>query len=215
MVREQNSLSRIIRGEEASDCQAWRLPEVQSGTASRNRPVTARQLEEIQQQARQEGFQQGLQEGRDSGREELLNSVRCLEQILKTLDKPLEELDDSVEQQLAQLAMLVARQLVRRELKTDPEQIVGIVREALALLPVAARDVQLALNPEDAGIVRQALSLHEGEQAIRIVEDPVQSRGGCRVVTRTSQIDATIETRLNSVIAGVLGGQRHSDSLES
>lgn len=208
-------MSRIIRGEEASDCQAWRLPEVQSGAASRNRPVTARQLEEIQQQARQEGFQQGLQEGRDSGREELLNSIRCLEQILKTLDKPLEELDDSVEQQLAQLAMLVARQLVRRELKTDPEQVVGIVREALALLPVAARDVQLALNPEDAGIVRDALSLHEGEQAIRIVEDPVQSRGGCRVVTRTSQIDATIETRLNSVIAGVLGGQRHSDSPES
>lgn len=208
-------MSRIIRGEEASDCQAWSLPEVQSGAASRNRPVTARQLEEIQQQARQEGFQQGLQEGRDSGREELLNSVRCLEQILKTLDKPLEELDDSVEQQLAQLAMLVARQLVRRELKTDPEQVVGIVREALALLPVAARDVQLALNPEDAGIVRDALSLHEGEQAIRIVEDPVQSRGGCRVLTRTSQIDASIETRLNSVIAGVLGGQRHSDSLES
>lgn len=208
-------MSRIIRGEEASDCQAWRLPEVQSGAASRNRPVTARQLEEIQQQARQEGFQQGLQEGRDRGREELLNSVRCLEQILKTLDKPLEELDDSVEQQLAQLAMLVARQLVRRELKTDPEQVVGIVREALALLPVAARDVQLALNPEDAGIVRDALSLHEGEQAIRIVEDPVQSRGGCRVLTRTSQIDASIETRLNSVIAGVLGGQRHSDSPES
>ena len=207
-------MSRIIRGEAASECQAWNLPEVQSGAASRNRPVTARQLEEIQQQARQEGFQQGLQEGRDSGREELLNSVRCLEQILNTLDKPLEELDDSVEQQLAQLAMLVARQLVRRELKTDPEQVVGIVREALALLPVAARDVQLALNPEDAGIVRDALSLHEGEQAIRIVEDPVQSRGGCRVVTRTSQIDATIETRLNSVIAGVLGGQRHSDSPE-
>lgn len=208
-------MSRVIRGEAASECQAWNLPEVQSGGASRNRPVTARQLEEIQQQARQEGFQQGLQEGRESGREELLNSVRCLEQILKTLDKPLEELDDSVEQQLAQLAMLVARQLVRRELKTDPEQIVGIVREALALLPVAVCDVQLALNPEDAGIVREALSLHEGEQAIRIMEDPVQSRGGCRVVTRTSQIDATIETRLNSVIAGVLGGQRHSDSLES
>jgi len=145
----------------------------------------------------------------------LLNCVRNLEQIFRTLDKPLEELDDSVEQQLAQMAMLVARQLVRRELKTDPEQVIGVVREALAVLPVAARDVQLALNPEDAEIVREALSLHEGEQAIRIVEDPVQSRGGCQVVTRTSQIDATIEARLNSVIAGVLGGQRHTDSLES
>ena len=209
-------MSRIIRSEEASDCQAWNLPEVQSsGAGGGNRPVTARQLEEIQEQAREEGFRQGLQEGRESGREELLDHARHLEQILNALDKPFEELDDSVEQQLAQLAMLVARQLVRRELKTDPQQVVGVVREALAVLPVAARDVQLVLNPEDAGIVRDALSLREGEQAIRIVEDPVQSRGGCRVVTSTSQIDATIETRLNSVIAAVLGGQRHSDSLES
>jgi len=208
-------LSRIIRGEEALDCQAWNLPEVQSGGSSDNRPVTARQLEEIQEQARQEGFRQGLQEGREKGREELLCHVRHLEQIIKTLDKPLAELDDNVEQQLVQLAMLVARQLVRRELKTDPQQVVGVVRDALAVLPVAARDVQLALHPEDAGIVREALSLQEGEQAIRIVEDPVQSRGGCQVVTRTSQVDATVEARLNSVIAGVLGGQRHTDSRES
>ncbi|GMQ88307.1 MAG: hypothetical protein BMS9Abin08_1543 [Gammaproteobacteria bacterium] len=207
-------MSKVISGTAVADCQTWHVPEVQPGQAG-NQPVTARRLEEIQEQARQEGFQQGLQQGRESGREELLSRARQLEQILKTLDKPLEELDDSVEQQLAQLAMLVARQLVRRELKTDPEQVIGIVREALAVLPVAARDVQLVLNPEDAGIVREALSLHEGEQAIRIVEDPVQSRGGCRVMTRTSQIDATIETRLNSVIAGVLGGQRHSDIPES
>jgi len=80
---------------------------------------------------------------------------------------------------------------------------------------VAARDVQLVLNPEDAVIVRDALSLHEGEQAIRIAEDPVQERGGCQVITSTSQIDASIETRLNSVIAGVLGGQRHTDNSES
>ncbi|MFQ5643757.1 MAG: flagellar assembly protein FliH [Thiogranum sp.] len=207
-------MSRVIRSEELADCQAWNVPEVQS-RGGRQRPVTARQLEEIEEQARREGFRQGLEEGRDRGRDEMLDRARSLEQILQTLEKPLEELDDGVEQQLVQLAMLVARQLVRRELKTDPGQVVGVVREALAVLPVAARDVQLALNPEDAVIVREALSLHEGEQAIRIVEDPVQDRGGCRVFTTTSQIDATIETRLNAVIARVLGGQRHGDSQES
>ncbi len=209
-------MSRVIRSEELSDCQAWNVPEVQSGQdAGRNRPVTARQLEEIGEQARQEGFRQGLQEGRDQGREEMLGQARILELIIQTLAQPLEQLDDSVEQQLAQLAMLVARQLVRRELKTDPGQVIGVVREALAALPVAAREVQLVLNPEDAELVCEALSLQEGEQAIRVVEDPVLDRGGCRVVTSTSQIDATIETRLNSVIAGVLGGQRHTDRQES
>jgi flagellar assembly protein FliH len=74
--------------------------------------------------------------------------------------------------------------------------------------------VRLALNPEDAAMVREVLSLHEGDQAIRIVEDPVQSRGGCRILTETSQIDATVESRLNAVIANTLGGLRRSDSLD-
>jgi len=208
-------LSKIIRSEDIADCRAWQVPDVGSTANAGRRPMTARELEEIHNQARQEGFEQGLNEGRDAGREEFAQRLRLLDTAMQRLARPFEELDESVEQQLAQLAMLVARQLVRRELKTDPAQVIGVVREALAALPVAARDVRLAVNPEDAEMVRDALSLHDGEHAIRIVEDPVQSRGGCRVLTETSQIDATVESRLNAVIANTLGGLRNTDGPQS
>lgn len=208
-------MSKIIRSEDIADCRAWQVPDVGSTANARRRPMTARELEEIHNQARQEGFEQGLNEGRDAGREEFAQRLRLLDTAMQRLARPFEELDESVEQQLAQLAMLVARQLVRRELKTDPAQVIGVVREALAALPVAARDVRLAVNPEDAEMVRDALSLHDGEHAIRIVEDPVQSRGGCRVLTETSQIDATVESRLNAVIANTLGGLRNTDGPQS
>jgi flagellar assembly protein FliH len=226
-AREQNSLSKVIRAEVLSDCQAWRVPEVQSEGSQQRQPMTASQLEEIQNQAHSEGFQQGLQEGRDAGLKEFTRRVQYLEQVIQSLSKPFEELDEAVEQQLAQLAMLVARQLVRRELKTDPEQVIGVVREALSVLPVTDRNVQLALHPEDAVMIRESLSLQEGGQnielapqgagfsergGIHIVDDPVQSRGGCRVLTEISQIDATVESRLNAVIASVLGGQRSTDN---
>lgn len=206
-------MSKVIPAGEAVDCQPWHLPEVQSPGGTASKPMTARQLEELQEQAREEGFNQGLQEGRETGQQEFVARVQMLESMLGGLEKPFEELDNCVEQQLAQLAMLVARQLVRRELATDPEQVVAVVREALAALPVAARDVRLALHPEDVVLIRQALSMQTGEQALQIVEDPVQSRGGCRVYTDTSQIDATVESRLNAVIANVLGGQRSSDEV--
>lgn len=191
------------------------MPEVRSGADAGRRPMTARELEEIHKQARQEGFEQGLKQGRDSGREEFVQRLELLDNAMHKLARPFEELDESVEQQLAQLAMLVARQLVRRELKADPAQVIGVVREALAALPVGARDVRLAVSPEDAAMIREVLSLHESDHAIRLVEDPVQSRGGCRVVTDTSQIDATVESRLNAVIANTLGGLRSSDGVES
>lgn len=204
-------MSRIIRGEELADCQAWLVPEVKQDGARQTRPLTARQLEEIQNRARQEGFQQGLQEGRDTGLKEMQAHVRMLESMLQSLDMPFKQLDDAVEQQLAELAMLVARQLVRRELKTEPEQVIAVVREALSALPVAARNVRLALHPEDALLIRETLAVGDNEAQLQIVDDPVQTRGGCRVITDTSQIDASVEARLNEVIAHVLGGQRRSD----
>jgi flagellar assembly protein FliH len=174
--------------------------------------MTARELEEIHNQARREGFEQGLKQGREAGSQEFMQRFQLLDDAMQRLARPFEQLDESVEQQLVQLAMLVARQLVRRELKTDPAQVVAVVREALAALPVGARDVRLALNPEDAAMIREVLLLQEGDHAIRVIEDPVQSRGGCRVLTETSQIDATVESRLNAVIANTLGGMRSTDN---
>jgi flagellar assembly protein FliH len=208
-------LSKVIRSEDIADCQAWQVPEVRSAAEAGRRPMTARELEEIHNQARREGFEEGLSQGRDAARKEFMQRLQLLDTAMQKLARPFEEMDESVEQQLAQLAMLVARQLVRRELKADPGQVVAVVREALAALPVGARDVRLALNPEDAAMIRELLSLQEGDHAIRVVEDPVQSRGGCRVLTETSQIDATVESRLSAVIANTLGGLRSTDGAES
>jgi flagellar assembly protein FliH len=207
-------LSKILRGDALADCQAWLVPEVRKEGARGNKPFTARQLEDIQKQAQQEGFQQGLQEGRDVGLKEFQERFQVLEEILQSLGEPFRQLDESVEQQLAELAMLVARQLVRRELKTEPEQVISVVREALAVLPVAARNVRLALHPEDAALIREALSVGDDNQHIQLIEDPVQSRGGCKVLTDTSQIDASVESRLNAIIANVLGGLRSTDAAE-
>ena len=207
-------MSKVIRADDLENCEAWHVPEVGTGNEGQ-RPITARQLEAIQEQAHREGFEQGRKEGHAAGERSFAERIRQLEQLLAVLDKPFEVLDETVEQQLAQLAMIVARQLVRRELKAEPEQVIGVVRDALAALPVSARNIRLSLHPEDAVLVREALSLQQGEASIQVVGDPVQARGGCRVLTENSQIDATVESRLNAIIATTLGGLRSSDEDEA
>ena len=128
------------------------------------------------------------------------------------LAKPFEELDAEVERELLTLAMTLARQIVRRELKTDPTQIIGIVREAIAALPVAARDVRVHLHPEDAAVVRQNLAPTESERAWQLVEDPVMARGGCQITTATSRVDARLETRLGAILSELMGTERHGTS---
>jgi len=59
--------------------------------------------------------------------------------ILNSIAAPLRELDERAEQELVTLAMNAARLIVRRELKTDPAQVLAAVREAMAGTAAAAR----------------------------------------------------------------------------
>ena len=47
------------------------------------------------------------------------------------------------------------------------------------------------------------------ERAWRIEEDPVLERGGCRVTSASSEIDAQMETRLGRIMSEMLGSDRN------
>jgi flagellar assembly protein FliH len=180
--------------------------------ASAPRPMaTVSGLADLQAEAYKEAFAQGLDEGREAGRAEVAAQVERLQGMFYDLTKPFKELDEEVERELLTLAMALARQIVRRELKADPTHIIGIIREAMTKLPVAARDVRVHLHPEDAAVVRQNLAPTESERAWQIVEDPVMARGGCRVTTVTSRIDARLETRLGAILSELMGTERQPD----
>ncbi len=194
----------------------WDLPAVsgRSVQARRSGP-TVGELEAIEQKAHQEAYAAGRAEGLAAARaqsepqlEQLRAQVARLDAIFEQLARPLENLDAQVEQQLVNLALAIAKQLVRRELKADPAQVIAVVRETVALLPAAARDVRVHLHPDDAAVVREKLATPGADRAWSIVEDPVMTRGGCRVTTDTAQIDARLETRIGAVISTILGDER-------
>ncbi|MCP3869484.1 MAG: flagellar assembly protein FliH [Gammaproteobacteria bacterium] len=180
---------------------------------------TADQIEQLQQQAYEEGFEKGKTAGFEAGHREALEEGRArlgeqvqqFDAVLSTLDAPLQQLDDQVEAELIELVINMVRQLVRREIRTDPGQIIGVVREALSILPVSSRNISVILHPEDAALVRQIYDLGDSELGWRIVEDPVLDRGGCRISTEVSQVDATLESRLANLIAPLLGSGRDLD----
>ena len=211
------SPSKIIPGEEIDGFHRWEAPKVGSGAATRPAQsrdaglLTAERIEQIEAQAREEGYAAGHAQGLAAGREEMQRRVRELERLMENLAAPLEQVDAEVEQELVGLAVTIARQLVRREIKTDPGQIVAVVREVMSVLPSSSRSVELRMHPEDAALVREVLHVSDDERRWRIVEDPVLARGGCKASTETTQVDATLESRLNAVIAQVLGGDRDGD----
>lgn len=184
----------------------WDVPAI-DGSESNGFP-TAGRLEALQKEAYDEAFKKGHADGLAAGQEATKARADRLDQLLRALARPFDELDETVEKQLVELAMTVVRQLFRREIRLEPAHIIGVVREAIQLLPVASRNVKIHMHPEDAALVHEALSPADGEHAWDIVEDPLMARGGCNVTTDNSQIDATAESRLQAVISAVAGDER-------
>lgn len=202
--------ARIVNGSQPQDCTAWVPPAMEPGV-SRTAALTATESDAIRRRAQADGYAAGRLEGLAAGRQEAQETAARLALVLASLSRPFTVLDAAVEQELVALAFALARQLVRRELKADPGQIVGIVRDALQSLPVATRDIKVHLNPEDAKLVREHLPAVDQDRAWTIVEDPLLTRGGARVATATSQVDARLESRLGALVAELLGSDREGD----
>ncbi len=184
----------------------WDVPVID--TESGDGYLTAGRLEELQRQAYDEAFQKGHAEGIAAGEAEVKARAERYNALLKGLAHPFDELDEQIEKQLVELAMAVARQLFRREVRIDPSHVIGVVREAIQLLPAASRNVRLHLHPEDAALVRESLVSADEDPAWSIVEDPLISRGGCTVTTDNSRIDATNEARLQAAVSAISGNER-------
>jgi flagellar biosynthesis/type III secretory pathway protein FliH len=104
---------------------------------------------------------------------------------------------------LVDLALQIAKKVVGREVATDREIALNIVKTSLAKLhdrSVAA----VHLNPEDFAFVeehRQKIGFRGG---LELVEDATISMGGCLVHTETGEIDARIESQFDEIAHGLL-----------
>jgi len=224
---------------ELESLSVWRLPDVpiKSGSGGRvenqifkppSMPhLTVTEIETMQKQAFdeafsqgknegfQQGFDQGFAEGSKKGYEENIELLhkKAAEfiRLMESLSEPFKNLDEEVERELVKLSIGIASQIIRREIKLDPGQVIAAVREAINILPLSSQKINLYLHPEDAELVRSVLSLDEMSPSWSVIEDPLITRGGCKVDTDVSHVNATVENRLAAVIATTLGGERERD----
>jgi len=203
------------------DVSRWNLPAVEGAPMPRAgaKGVNVMHLTLVEREAWEHGFKDGHVEGVRKGEAEFAKriaevdvKIAALDAIIGTLARPLDELDATVETELTRLALMVGKHLARRELKMDPTQIIGIIRHTVSLLPLSARNIKIHLHPDDATIVREKLARASGEQEWTLAEDPLMARGGCRLTTDNSSIDARFEARLASALSGLLGDDRSERS---
>ncbi|MDD5328864.1 MAG: flagellar assembly protein FliH [Sulfuricella sp.] len=197
-------MSNIIPKEQLSAYQRWELTslgEAAAETVSSPAVVlpTAEEVEHIHQQASREGYATGYQEGKQKADAELAR----LAQVMSALDASLNNFDEVIAQSLLALALDIAKQMLREALKARPELVLPVIREAVGSLPHANQHPHLRLHPDDADLVRSLMEDELNHYHWKLIEDVRVERGGCRVETANSEIDATLESRWKRALAAL------------
>ncbi len=195
-----------------SSPRSWAPPDVDGPVvSSRGRSTSVADLNIKLEAARELLFEESRRRGYKQGmadvaviRDQLRLDASRLHDILAQICSPLANLEDDLVTELTELALAIGKQLARRELRLEPTQVAAIVRETITLLPTNSREVRVLLHPADAAVLRDSLAPASAERAWQLLEDPVMSRGGCRVESEFARIDARFETRVAAITATLL-----------
>jgi flagellar assembly protein FliH len=168
----------------------------------------------IREQARREGYQRGYDDGyHDGAREAQQRADAELQHTIETLRAQLQQVIQGVhaqheaylqhaESQMLDLALEVARKVVREELKLQPAHVLAIVRDTLRRVQGFGR-LRIRVNPLDVDLLRQnrpsLLQVVDGVEGIEIVEDRRVDQGGCVIETEQGVYDARIRTQLGEI----------------
>ena len=153
----------------------------------------------IREAARVEGYDEGhgagYADGLAIGRAEAAKELEHLQSIALEFSGAVAAADETIAAEVLDLALHLAKSMLRNALEIKPELVIPVVREAIEYLPVLQQPAVLMLNPADIALVREAIGEELDKGGWRVVQDASIARGGCKVDTATNQIDAQVATR--------------------
>jgi len=168
---------------------------------------TAEDIERIHNEAHEAGYKIGYAEGRDEGYRMGFDSIdaqtKRLATLAENLQSALSSLDQTVADQVLDLALEVANQVLRATIITRPEVLLSTIKEGLTALPLHHGHVVLHVNPDEAELVRSHVGESFSQAGWRIQEDKEVEAGGCFIQAGSSEVDATLETRWRRVLESI------------
>ena len=172
-------------------------------------PTSHKSLEEVAEAARKKGYAEGLAQGQAEARKQSEATASELAALWQSMSKPIANQDVEVSEHLLSLVVSFTHAVLQRELSTDNELIKATLDEALMCLAESEAPLLVTLNPADKALVESLLE--EKRLPAELVADTTMLRGGCRLDRGHALVDATIESRIRSLVEKMVGGGPQSE----
>lgn len=181
-----------------------------AGTEAAAAPETPSPEQRIRE-AHDKGYQDGYRDGLaalEAARQQLAAQQQAqVSALLQGLSGAFDEVHRTLAPRVADIAVAIARQVVRQELRQHPGVVVHVAQEALDALVPGARRVVLKLHPLDAPLVRDAAADLLALREAQILTDDQLARGGCIVESDLAVVDASLPAAWQRALALIGRGE--------
>jgi flagellar assembly protein FliH len=178
--------------------QRWELAPLVPAPAGAD-AVHEHELAGLRAQAEAEGKAAGYAAGLSAAAAERARLVA----LLATLAESAADHEQRLVDEVLDLALVLARQLVGEALAVRREFILPVVSAALRQLPQSTQRVELRLNVADAALVRTLLVSTALGPRCQLVEDATIAPGGCLIETEQCDIDVSVPARWRRLLANL------------
>ena len=150
----------------------------------------------------QEGYEAGHAEGMAAGRKYLEEAAGRFAGLLESLHRPLLGQEQELREAMLEVTAQIAQAVIRAELAIQPESVAHVIEEALAALPLGARNVRVYVSPADRALLED---FGAGEAVPALLVDAALAPGDCRVEAAESLVDFRQSARLAAILGQFLG----------
>ena len=160
------------------------------------------EVQGIKDEAFKEGFEKGLQEGIEKRYTEAAPLVERVEEVLGQLASLRQIVRFQGEQELVQMALLLAKRVVIEEIRSQPDLIESLLKAALKEVESKGK-IRILLHPEDHEfLVQSGLDLDpyvKEEQSLLIKSDPDASPGSIHMESDEEVINFHFQKRFEEL----------------
>ena len=175
-----------------------------------------RKAQEVEEQAYRIGYEQGQKDGFEVGQRSMAIVKEHLEELFQGLQGSSETVLSQYRDWLIGMCLSISRHIVRRELATDPDQLMQLID---TLLREAAEEHTLTVNvhPDDLDLLEKHLDFkalaERSGRTFFLKADGQLERGGCRVESDIQLLDASLEKQFSFIEQAIRNDEPISDGI--
>ena len=172
-------------------------------------PDAAAQLAQLEAQHRQkvrEAHAAGVREGEIAGRN---RAAAEMQPVVERLTRSIQEIANlrarlrhEAEADVVQLALAIARRVIRREVAADPDALRGLVMAAIEKL--RGQEIsRVKVHPAHAALVKSGLQEVMSGGLVEVLPDASRELGSVIFETARGNLDASVDSQLSEIERGL------------